>query len=238
MISFQKSNSSIIVVAPIRETCAQTLSIICNCLHDHSQCSTLISILLNLLKHNGTWEIRHGALLTLKYTFNILKEIPNDIRIPCVQAIRQCLQDESDDVVATAAATLLPFVTQYESVVLDCAPGLISELISLLNSMDDLNSAASSIMNLLAKLLASNSAEKFKLSFAQVLPKIFPFCRHHTLPFRLAAIQTVMKIIEASQSKLNTCTSEELSVLEYTFRLFFERSILESDDKILTLIEQ
>ncbi|CAF1317212.1 unnamed protein product, partial [Rotaria sp. Silwood1] len=226
------------VVAPIRETCAQTLSIICNRLNDQPQCSTLISILLNLLKHNGTWEIRHGALLTLKYTFNILKEIPNDMQIPCVQAVRQCLKDESDDVVATAAATLLPVVTHYESVVLDCAPGLIGELISLLDSMDDLNSAASSIMNLLAKLLASNSAEKFKLSFAQVLPKIFPFCRHHTLPFRLAAIQTVMKIIEASQSKLNTCTSEELSVLEHTFCLLYERSILESDDKILTSIEQ
>jgi hypothetical protein len=83
--------------------------------------------------------------------------------------------------------------------------------------MDDLNIAASSIMDLLAKLLSSNSAEKsiyidrivqrcrcisysrFKLSFAQVLPKIFPFCRHHTIPFRLAAIETVMKIIEASQ---------------------------------------
>ncbi|CAF0950261.1 unnamed protein product [Rotaria sordida] len=226
------------VVAPIRETGAQTLSIICSCLHDQPQCSSLISILLHLLKHNGTWEIRHGALLTLKYTFNILKEIPNEMQIPCVQAVRQCLRDESDDVVSTAAATLLPLVTQYESVVLDCAPGLIGELISLLDSMDDLNSAASSIMNLLAKLLAANSAEKFKLSFAQVLPKIFPFCRHHTLPFRLAAIQTVMKIIEASQSKLNMCTSEELSVLEHTFRLLFERSILESDDKILTSIEQ
>ena len=47
-------------------------------------------------------------------------------------------------------------------VVLDCAPGLIGELISLLGTMDDLNSAASSIMNLLAKLLASNSAEKYR----------------------------------------------------------------------------
>ena len=46
-------------------------------------------------------------------------------------------------------------------VVLDCAPGLIVELIALLDTMDDLNSAASSIMNLLAKLLASNSAEKY-----------------------------------------------------------------------------
>jgi len=97
---------------------------------------------------------------------------------------------------------------------------LIGELISLLDTMDDLNAAASSIMNLLAKLLASNSAEKyiqffllfikfysffcylrFKLSFAQVLPKIFPFCRHHIVPFRLAAIETVMKIIEATQVK-------------------------------------
>ncbi|CAF0798489.1 unnamed protein product [Adineta steineri] len=226
------------VVAPIRETGAQALSIICNCLYDQPQCSSLISILLNLLQFNGTWEIRHGALVTLKYTFNILKEIPKDMQIPCVQAVRKCLNDESDDVVATAAATLLPLVTQYESAVLNCTSGLIGELISLLDTMDDLNSAASSIMNLLAKLLASNSSEKFKLSFAQVLPKIFPFCRHHTVPFRLAAIQTVMEIIEASQSKLNTCTPEELSVLEHTFRLLFERSILESDDKILASIEQ
>ncbi|UJR33862.1 hypothetical protein I4U23_021283 [Adineta vaga] len=226
------------VVAPIRETGAQALSIICNRLHDQPQCSTLILILLNLLKFDGTWEIRHGALITLKYTFNVLKEIPENIRIQCVQGVRKCLEDESDDVVAAAAATLLPLVTQYESVVLDCASGLIGELIALLDSMDDLNSAASSIMNLLAKLLASNSAEKFKLSFAQVLPKIFPFCRHHTLPFRLAAIQTVMKIIEASQSKLNACTPEELAVLEHTFRLLFERAILESDEKVLSSIEQ
>jgi len=45
-------------------------------------------------------------------------------------------------------------------VIHNCAPGLIGELISLLHSMDDLNVAASSIMNLLAKLLASNTAEK------------------------------------------------------------------------------
>lgn len=46
-------------------------------------------------------------------------------------------------------------------IVLGCAPGLIGELIALLDTMDDLNSAASSIMHLLAKLLASNSAEKY-----------------------------------------------------------------------------
>ena len=40
---------------------------------------------------------------------------------------------------------------------------------------------------------------RFKLSFTRVLPKVLPFCRHHTVPFRLAAIETVMKIIEASQ---------------------------------------
>lgn len=38
------------------------------------------------------------------------------MRIPCVQAVRQCLADESDDVVATAAGVLLPLVTQYEAV--------------------------------------------------------------------------------------------------------------------------
>lgn len=226
------------VVAPIRETSAQILSLICNSFPDQPQCSALLINLLRLIELKGRWEVRHGALLTLKYTFNLRKEIPEDLRVPCIQTLRRCLQDESDDVVATAANALLPLVTNYESIVIDCAPGIIQELISLLASMDDLNTAASSIMNLLAKLLSCNSAEKFNLSFAQVLPKIFPFCRHQTIPFRLAATQTVMKIIEASQSKLNSCSNDELIVVNQTFRLLFERAVLDSDEKILTSIEQ
>lgn len=42
--------------------------------------------------------------------------MPDDLRTPCVQAVRKCLQDQSDDVVSSAAATLLPLVTHYESV--------------------------------------------------------------------------------------------------------------------------
>ena len=38
------------------------------------------------------------------------------MRIPCVQAVRHCLQDDSDDVVATGAATLLPLAMNYETV--------------------------------------------------------------------------------------------------------------------------
>lgn len=44
------------------------------------------------------------------------KEIPEDLRVSCIQTLRRCLQDESDDVVATAATALLPLVTNYESV--------------------------------------------------------------------------------------------------------------------------
>lgn len=61
------------VVAPIRETGAQALAIICNRLYGRPQCSMLLSVLLRLLQYDGTWEVRHGALVTLKYTFNILK---------------------------------------------------------------------------------------------------------------------------------------------------------------------
>ncbi|CAF4017539.1 unnamed protein product [Rotaria sordida] len=103
------------------------------------------------------------------------------MQISCVQAVRQYLEDEFDDVVATAATTLLSLVTQYESIVLDCASSLIGELISLFDSMDDLNIAASLMMKYAAK---------------------------------------------------------ELSILEHSFPLLFERSLLEFDDKILTSLEQ
>jgi hypothetical protein len=76
VISFLSSLPSIQVVAPIRETGAQTLSIICNYFYGQPQCSALLSSLLHLLQHDGTWEIHHGALLTLKYTLNILKVNP------------------------------------------------------------------------------------------------------------------------------------------------------------------
>ena len=37
---------------------------------------------------------------------------------------------------------------------------------------------------------------------------------------------------------MNACTADELSVLKDTFRLLFERSILETDDKIQLSIEK
>jgi hypothetical protein len=38
------------------------------------------------------------------------------MRAECVEAVRRCLEDESDDVVATAATALLPLLTHHESV--------------------------------------------------------------------------------------------------------------------------
>jgi hypothetical protein len=64
---------SIEVVAPIRETGAQTLTIICNYFRDQPQYSALLKCLLRILTHHGTWEVRHAVLLTLKYIFNVVK---------------------------------------------------------------------------------------------------------------------------------------------------------------------
>lgn len=53
------------VVAPVRETCAQTLGVVMKFL-DTDSIQGVLSILIQLLKQQQ-WEVRHGGLLGIKY---------------------------------------------------------------------------------------------------------------------------------------------------------------------------
>jgi len=53
------------VVAPVRETCAQTLGVVMKFL-DTEAINGVLSILIQLLKQQQ-WEVRHGGLLGIKY---------------------------------------------------------------------------------------------------------------------------------------------------------------------------
>ena len=54
------------VVAPVRETCAQTVGVIARCLTVEGV-RGMVDVVLQLLGQQQ-WEVRHGGLLSLKYT--------------------------------------------------------------------------------------------------------------------------------------------------------------------------
>lgn len=59
------------VVAPVRETCAQTLGVVIKFLESEGIMGVL-TILLQLLMQNQ-WEVRHGGLLGIKYLLAVRK---------------------------------------------------------------------------------------------------------------------------------------------------------------------
>lgn len=57
------------VVAPVRETCAQTLGVALRHMNE-SGVSMTVDVLLKLLKEEQ-WEARHGGLLGIKYALAV-----------------------------------------------------------------------------------------------------------------------------------------------------------------------
>lgn len=122
------------VVAPVRETCAQTLGVALRHMNE-SGVSMTVDVLLKLLKEDQ-WEARHGGLLGIKYALAV-RQVPSAVcrhhgsAAPCwemlksprvsqdlistllprvLPAVTEGLQDLDDDVRAVAASALIPVV--------------------------------------------------------------------------------------------------------------------------------
>lgn len=63
------------VVAPVRETCAQTLGVALRHMNE-SGVSMTVDVLLKLLKEDQ-WEARHGGLLGIKYALAVRQVLPD-----------------------------------------------------------------------------------------------------------------------------------------------------------------
>ncbi|CAG5127658.1 unnamed protein product, partial [Candidula unifasciata] len=140
------------VVAPVRETCAQALGAVLKYMEEPAV-SGVVNISLQLLAQDQ-WEVRHGALLSLKYILAVRQDMTSQLLPMLLSAIHRGLQDPDDDVRAVAAASLIPVT---ESLV-QCLPGQVSIILSCLwdtlADLDDLTASTNSIMTLLAKLMS------------------------------------------------------------------------------------
>ncbi|KAK9400724.1 hypothetical protein NXF25_011438 [Crotalus adamanteus] len=96
------------VVAPVRETCAQTLGVVLKHMNESGVHKT-VAILLKLLTQEQ-WEVRHGGLLGIKYALAVRQDLIETLLPKVLPAITEGLQDLDDDVRAVAAASLVPVV--------------------------------------------------------------------------------------------------------------------------------
>lgn len=222
------------VVAPVRETCAQTMGAVLH-LMEVDGVHGVMSVLLQLLRQKE-WEARHGGLLGLKYLLAVRQDITSKL-LPTVFLPIFCgLQDAIDDVSAVAASALVPICDALVRELPSEVPKVIALLWDSLLELDDLTASTNSIMALLASLLSYPAIDVKPsdegLPLSQLVPRLWPFLGHASSSVRKATLQTLTALLAPKHSK-QTCFTWLVPILPETLRHIFQRCILEHCTDIL-----
>uniref|UniRef100_A0A673CE02 BTAF1 RNA polymerase II, B-TFIID transcription factor-associated n=1 Tax=Sphaeramia orbicularis TaxID=375764 RepID=A0A673CE02_9TELE len=183
------------VVAPVRETCAQTLGVALRHMNE-TGVSMTVDVLLKLLKEDQ-WEVRHGGLLGIKYALAVRQDLISNLLPRVLPAITVGLQDLDDDVRAVAAAALIPVVEGLVQLLPSKVPFIVNTLWDALLDLDDLTASTNSIMTLLSLLLTYPQVRQCSMqqSLTVLVPRVWPFLRHTISSVRRAALETLFTLL-------------------------------------------
>ncbi|XP_029963411.1 TATA-binding protein-associated factor 172-like isoform X1 [Salarias fasciatus] len=223
------------VVAPVRETCAQTLGVALRHMNQ-TGVSMTVDVLLKLLKEDQ-WEVRHGGLLGIKYALAVRQDLIAVLLPRVLPAVTEGLQDLDDDVRAVAAAALIPVVDGLVQLLPSRVPFIVNTLWDALLDLDDLTASTNSIMTLLSSLLTYPQVRQCSMqqSLTVLVPRVWPFLRHTISSVRRAALETLFTLLsKADQS----CAAWINPILQDMLRHIFQSCILESSEEILELIQK
>ncbi|XP_059214862.1 TATA-binding protein-associated factor 172 isoform X2 [Centropristis striata] len=223
------------VVAPVRETCAQTLGVALRYMNE-TGVSMTVDVLLKLLKEDQ-WEVRHGGLLGIKYALAVRQDLISVLLPRVLPAITVGLQDLDDDVRAVAAAALIPVVDGLVQLLPTKVPYIVNTLWDALLDLDDLTASTNSIMTLLSSLLTYPQVRQSSMqqSLTVLVPRVWPFLRHTISSVRRAALETLFTLLSKADE---SCAMWINPILQDMLRHIFQSCILESNEEILELIQK
>ncbi|KAI9355406.1 SNF2 family N-terminal domain-containing protein [Zopfochytrium polystomum] len=249
------------VVVPVRETCAQTLSVLVQKCDRSTSLKVVHQGLLKLIqggegvsrnRQNASlpnrWEVRHAGLIGLKYWMAVRKDLLKDVVVAAdgseqntgvFVSIMNGLRDRDDDVRSVASSTLLPI----SDILVDLlgAPKVFNLIVKTLweslLELDDLTAATASVMDLLSQLLTNTKIETIMLSepsesLVLQIPRLFPFFRHALTSVRTSVLRTVRTLA-------HLCGSGSLLSINWVtddlLRLIFQNFVLEEKEALTKL---
>jgi TATA-binding protein-associated factor len=237
------------VVVPVRETAGQALGAVLTYLPGPSVKAVfdVLRRLLPLDQDGGerTWQPCHGGILGMRYLVatrrKLLEEQP-ELLDGVLEAVMRCLGDDDDDVRAVSAATLIPIANE----IVTTRPGALDRLIRIVwdclsNLSDDLSASTGSVMDLLAALcsypevlqaMKKNAADDEDLSFANLVPRLFPFLRHTITTVRSAVLRALLTFLNIRGD------GAEGWINGKALRLVFQNLLVERADDVLRLSMQ
>jgi TATA-binding protein-associated factor len=232
-------------VAPIREAIGQTLGPVLKYVPDDSVYSiyAALSRLVHqedLLLEMPIWPVRYGAMIGLRYLVAVRKDLllgDGDMIDGVISAVMKGLRDNDDDVRSASAGTLIPMAAEFVAMrphALDAMISIVWD--SLSNLGDDLSASTGRIMDLLSALCAFPevlevmkvaAAADEERSFAQLVPRLYPFLRHTITSVRLAVQKALLKFVNLDRAMLHGWLDGKL------LRLVFQTIVVERDAETL-----
>ncbi len=215
------------VVAPVREAVAQALGVAVKFL-DSSTILNLVAVLVELTS-KAEWQVRHGALLGLKYVIAVREDLLDAIVPKIYDELFLRLDDAVDDVAAAAAAALVPAANVVVNVMPERVPQLLSSLWDSLLNLDELTSATSNVMCLLSKMLAKrvSNAESKNSDLKELIPRLWPFLGHSSAAVRGSALEALQMVVQ-NQSKPGRGADWLHAVLPVLMGQVFYRALVET----------
>ncbi|KAJ3027148.1 UNVERIFIED_CONTAM: btaf1 RNA polymerase II, B-TFIID transcription factor-associated, 170kDa [Siphonaria sp. JEL0065] len=199
---------------------------------------------------NIEWEMRHAALIGLKYWMAVKRDLVKDVLVPrpgsgltetgAFLAILNGLKDHNDDVRAVSSSTLLPIC---DLLVTLLPPSkvyklIVSSLWNTLQELDDLTAATSSIMDLLSQLLMKDEIRQLMQSepassLQTNVPRLYPFFRHAITSVRIAVLKTIQSLLDILKADGGASSSSWIT--PDLMRLVFQNFVLEDRREIVEL---
>ncbi|KAI5966360.1 MOT1 [Candida pseudojiufengensis] len=233
------------VVAPVRESSAQTLAALLIHLNDETVINTFNCLNTMTLQQDiisKCWEAKHGGMLGVRYLVSvrtdILLEHP-EMFDQVINMVLYGLQESDDDVQSVAALTLTPIASQVvatrQSIIKSLLPVIWDCLVNL---RDDLSASIGSVMDLLARLcshkevieIIQQDANQDELnSFKNLVPRLYPFLRHSITNVRKAVLRTILEFLSIDDLATKTWIDSK------TVRLLFQNLLVEQNPDVLKL---
>lgn len=235
------------VVAPIRESIGQTLGSLL--MHLPQETVYAVHHILyrmvmqrDLGLERPAWAVCHGGMIGLRY----LVAVRNDLLLKdsilidgVVEAVMKGLGDSDDDVRSVSAATLIPIAQDF----VNLRPAALDDLINIVWSCltdlgDDLSASTGQIMDLLAKLcsfpevltaMKKNAATDPEQSFAELVPRLYPFLRHTITSVRSAVLRALLTFVNIEGEGTRGWLNGRI------LRLIFQNVLVERNEDTLRL---
>ncbi|CAD0090267.1 unnamed protein product [Aureobasidium vineae] len=199
-------------IAPIRETAGQTLG-------------ALLQYLPASSVNRRIWHACHGGMIGMRYLVAVRNDLllqDNLLMDGVLECVIKGLGDSDDDVRAVSAATLIPVAKEFVNMRHTALNHLISVVWECLSNLSD---DLSAILDAMKK----NAAENPEQSFAELVPRLYPFLRHTISTVRSAVLRALLTFVNIDGDDAKSWVDGR------ALRLVYQNLLVERNETVLKL---